>query len=211
MRNTKREIYTPVMFPHLFKSDADWEYYTEPQAELNDRRLYQPRGKTLGGSSSTNAQIYNRGIGGTSTTGPHWGTKVGHPEELLELFKQSEEFRGTGDDEFHGTDGPLTVSDLVDPHPSSEMFIEAAESCGLDRNQDINGETQLGADCTTSPSEMGSAVAVPLRTSNRCSIARTSRSRHGRMSPRSASTATALWESPTSRTVSNTRPTSPVK
>ena len=49
------------MFPHLFTSDADWEYYTEPQPELDDRRLYHPRGKTLGGSSSLNAQIYNRG------------------------------------------------------------------------------------------------------------------------------------------------------
>jgi len=140
----EEEIYTPVMFPHLFKSDADWEYYTEPQAELNDRRLYQPRGKTLG------EQFYKRPDiqPGNRWDFDNWaalGNEGWSSEELLELFKQSEEFRGTGDDEFHGTDGPLTVSDLVDPHPSSEMFIEAAESCGLDRNQDINGETQLGA------------------------------------------------------------------
>ena len=57
----EEEIYTPSMFPHLFTSDADWEYYTEPQPELDDRRLYHPRGKTLGGSSSLNAQIYNPG------------------------------------------------------------------------------------------------------------------------------------------------------
>jgi len=90
----EEEIYTPVMFPHLFKSDADWEYYTEPQAELNDRRLYQPRGKTLGGSSSTNAQIYNRGIGGTSTTGPHWGTKVGHPRNCSNCSNKARSSEG---------------------------------------------------------------------------------------------------------------------
>jgi len=141
----EEEIYTPVMFPHLFKSDADWEYYTEPQAEL-ERPTALPATRENTGWE----QFYKRPDiqPGNRWDFDNWaalGNEGWSSEELLELFKQSEEFRGTGDDEFHGTDGPLTVSDLVDPHPSSEMFIEAAESCGLDRNQDINGETQLGA------------------------------------------------------------------
>ena len=57
----QREISMPVAYSELFKSDVDWEYYTEPQPELNDRECYWPRGKALGGSSSINAMIYARG------------------------------------------------------------------------------------------------------------------------------------------------------
>ncbi len=139
------EIYTPSMFPHLFKSDADWEYYTVPQAELNGRRLYHPRGKTLGGTSSMNAQIYNRGNRWDYDNWAAMGNDGWSYDALLPIFKRAEEFRGTGQDEFHGNDGPLVVSDLVDPHPTAESFIQAAESCGFERNPDFNGETQCGA------------------------------------------------------------------
>lgn len=57
----KREIRIPAAFSELFKSDYDWEYYTEPQSELNDRELYWPRGKTLGGTSALNAMVFARG------------------------------------------------------------------------------------------------------------------------------------------------------
>jgi len=141
----EEEIYTPSLFPHLFKSDADWEYYTEPQAEMNDRRLYHPRGKTLGGTSAMNAQIYNRG---SPWDYDHWadlGNEGWSYDELLAVFKRGEEFRGTGQDEYHGTDGPLTVSDLEEPNVATERFVEAARECGLDHNPDFNGERQEGA------------------------------------------------------------------
>ncbi|WP_411962937.1 GMC family oxidoreductase [Haloferax sp. YSMS24] len=141
----RESIYTPVMFPTLFKSDADWEYYTEPQAELDDRRLYHPRGKTLGGTSSMNAQIYNRGNPWDYDNWAALGNDGWSFDEMLDVFKRAEHFEGTGQDEFHGTDGPLNVADLEDPHPSSETFIEAAAECGLDHNPDFNGETQVGA------------------------------------------------------------------
>src|SRR5918997_1358074 len=59
--NTKREVHIPAMFPQLFKSEVDWAYETEPQAALNGRRVFNPRGKMLGGCSSINAMIYQRG------------------------------------------------------------------------------------------------------------------------------------------------------
>lgn len=140
----KQEIYTPSLFAHLFKSDADWEYYTVPQDEMNGRRLYHPRGKTVGGSSALNAQIYNRGNPWDYDNWEALGNEGWSYEELLAAFTHAEDFRGTGQQEYHGMDGPLTVSDLVEPHPATERFIQAAKTCGLEHNPDFNGETQLG-------------------------------------------------------------------
>jgi len=133
------------MFPHLFKSEADWEYYTEPQEEMNGRRLYHPRGKTLGGSSSMHAQIYNRGNPWDWDNWAALGNDGWSFEEILPAFKRAENFEGTGRDEYHGTGGPLTVADLTDPNPASATFVEAARANGFDHNPDFNGETQLGA------------------------------------------------------------------
>ena len=141
----REKIYTPVRFPELFRSDADWEYYTEPQPEMNDRRLYHPRGKTLGGSSSLNAMIYNRGIPWDYDNWASMGNEGWSHDEMLDAFKRSEDFVGTGDEALHGEGGPLTVADLPDPHPASEAFVDAAVECGIERNVDINGERQTGA------------------------------------------------------------------
>ena len=142
---SREPIYTPSMFPHLFKTDVDWEYYTEPQSEMNGRQLYHPRGKTLGGTSSMNAQIYNRGNPWDYDNWAALGNDGWSFDELLSVFKRAEHFEGTGQREFHGEGGPLNVADLTDPHPASETFIEAAKECGLQHNPDFNGETQLGA------------------------------------------------------------------
>lgn len=141
----EEEIYTPSMFPYLFKSDADWEYYTVPQDEMHGRKLYHPRGKTVGGTSALNAQIYNRGNAWDYDNWASLGNEGWSYEEMLPVFKRAEDFQGTGSEDYHGMGGPLTVSDLSDPHPASEMFIDAAESCGLKHNSDCNGSTQLGA------------------------------------------------------------------
>ncbi len=139
------EIYTPALFPHLFKTDADWEYYTEPQPEMNGRRLYHPRGKTLGGSSAINAQIYNRGDPWDYDNWAALGNDGWSADEMLAAFKGGEDFTGTGDEEYHGSGGPLEVTDLSDPHPVSEAFVEAAVETGMDRNVDINGTARAGA------------------------------------------------------------------
>ena len=90
--DTKREIHVPAMFPQLFKSEVDWAYETEPQAALNGRRVFNPRGKMLGGCSSINAMIYQRG---NPKDYDHWaslGNQGWSYADLLPLFKRSENF-----------------------------------------------------------------------------------------------------------------------
>jgi len=139
----KREIGIPVAYSELFKSDVDWEYYTEPQTELNDRELYWPRGKTLGGSSSINAMIYARG---QPADYDHWA-ELGNDgwayEDVLGYFKQAEH-NERGPSEYHGTDGPRNVADLQVSNELSEVFIEAGQAVGLSRNDDFNAGNQSG-------------------------------------------------------------------
>lgn len=142
----REEIYTPALFPHLFGTEVDWEYYTEPQPEMEGRRLYHPRGKTLGGTSALNAQIYNRGSPHDYDEWAARGNEGWDYESMLAVFKRAEDFTGTGGDEgYHGEGGPLGVADLTDPHPSTEAYVEAAAECGLEHNTDFNGTKQVGA------------------------------------------------------------------
>ena len=139
----KKEIHIPLAFSKLFKTPCDWAYYTEPEAALENRSLYWPRGKVLGGSSSINAMIYIRGHradydGWRDQGNPGWGY-----QDVLPFFKKSEN-QERGASEYHGVSGPLHVSDLRTPNPLSEAFIAAGEEAGYPRNQDFNGESQEG-------------------------------------------------------------------
>ncbi|WP_336134990.1 GMC family oxidoreductase [Natronomonas amylolytica] len=153
----KREISIPAAFSELFKTEYDWEYYTEPQSAMNGRELYWPRGKTLGGSSSINAMIYIRGHARDYDEWAALGNDGWGYEDVLPYFKRNEDFRpgkkssllgrtkgSRADEEYHGTDGPLAVSNPQSPHPLSETFVEAAVEAGYDRNPDFNGDTQAG-------------------------------------------------------------------
>jgi choline dehydrogenase-like flavoprotein len=122
----------------------NWYYHTEPQPNLNGRKLYWPRGKTLGGSSSINAMIYMRGVPGDydeweSLGAPGWGWSA-----LLPLFKQLEN-NERGADALHGTGGELNVADLRHPNPLAKLFIDSAIEAGLPQNDDFNGPDQAGA------------------------------------------------------------------
>ena len=139
----KEEIHVPAMFPHLFKSEVDWDYSTEPQSELGDRELYWPRGKTLGGSSSLNAMIYIRGHPYDYDTWAELGNEGWGYDEMLEYFKRAEHFE-PGADEVHGEGGPLNVAEAFDPHPTSGAMVDAAAETGIERNDDFNGAQQAG-------------------------------------------------------------------
>jgi choline dehydrogenase-like flavoprotein len=124
----------------LSRKTYNWYYSTEPQANLNGRRLYWPRGKTLGGSSSINAMIYIRGNAADydeweSLGAPGWGWN-----SILPIFKDLEN-NERGGDKFHGAGGPLNVADLRNPNPLSSLFIAAAGQAGLTPNDDFNGAT----------------------------------------------------------------------
>ncbi|MEM9455303.1 MAG: choline dehydrogenase [Myxococcota bacterium] len=138
-----QEIHIPAAFPHLFRSPVDWAYQTEPQPGLGGRTDYWPRGKVLGGSSSINAMIYQRGA---PADYDHWaslGNEGWSYADILPYFKRSEnQARGASD--YHGTGGPMDVADPRDPNPLSRAFVEACRQTDLPLNEDFNGESQLG-------------------------------------------------------------------
>ena len=124
-------------------TNLGWEYNTEPQSQLNHRKLFWPRGKVLGGSSSLNAMCYIRGVPEDydrwsllGATGWDWQT-------VLPYFKKSEK-QQHGESELHGADGYLSVSDLRHTNPISNSFVAAAEEVGLAKVVDFNGPDREG-------------------------------------------------------------------
>jgi choline dehydrogenase len=138
-----RTISIPAAFSELFKSTYDWEYYTEPQEHMNGRELYWPRGKTLGGSSAINAMIYVRGHPYDYDRWAELGNEGWGWEDVLPYFRRSEHNERL-DDASHGTDGPLNVTDLVDPRPVTDAFVEAGVARGHERTDDFNDGAQAG-------------------------------------------------------------------
>lgn len=143
MPDKKQEIHIPVAFGKLFKSEVDWNYETEPQPHLNNRRLYQPRGKMLGGSSSMNAMIYMRGHRTDYDRWSELGNDGWSFDEVLPYFKKAEN-QERGASEFHGVGGFLNVADLRCLNPLSRAFVEAGVELGFPLNDDFNGENQEG-------------------------------------------------------------------
>ncbi|NJM53877.1 MAG: hypothetical protein HC846_11095 [Blastocatellia bacterium] len=139
----RKEIHIPAAFGKLFKSEVDWNYETEPQPNLHNRRLYQPRGKTLGGSSSMNAMIYLRGHRSDFDAWRDLGNKGWGFSDVLPYFKKSEN-QERGADEFHGTGGELNIADLRSPNSLSKALVNAADELGFPLNRDFNGATQEG-------------------------------------------------------------------
>ena len=140
----KREIHIPAAFSKLFQSEVDWNFSTEPQQHLNGRRLYWPRGKMLGGSSSMNAMIYMHGARADYDAWRDMGNAGWGFDDVLPLFKaQENQERGASPD--HGVGGPLNVADLRCVNPLTEVFLNACDAAGIARNADFNGATQAGA------------------------------------------------------------------
>jgi choline dehydrogenase len=138
-------IHVPLGFGKLFNdAKVNWLYKSEPEPELNNRQIIQPRGKVLGGSSSINGLLYIRG---QHEDYDHW-RQLGNTgwafTDVLPYFRRAED-QERGADELHGTGGPLAVSNVCEPHPLCEAFLEAAEQTGIPRNDDFNGPTQEGA------------------------------------------------------------------
>jgi choline dehydrogenase len=138
-------IHIPLGFAKLFdNAKVNWRYASEPEPELNNRKIIQPRGKVVGGSSSINGLLYIRG---QREDFDHW-RQLGNTgwafEDVLPYFRRAED-QERGADALHGTGGPLAVSNVCEPHPLCEAFIEAAQQSGIARNDDFNGPRQEGA------------------------------------------------------------------
>jgi choline dehydrogenase len=138
-------IHIPLGYGKLFTNPkVNWLYRSEPEPELNNRRIIQPRGKVLGGSSSINGLLYIRGQPEDFNQWRQLGNSGWSFEDVLPYFRRTED-QERGEDELHGVGGPLAVSDVCEPHPLCEAFIAAAQQAGLRRNNDFNGRTQVGA------------------------------------------------------------------
>ena len=138
-------IHIPLGYGKLFRNTrVNWLYESEPEPELNNRRIIQPRGKVLGGSSSINGLVYIRGQKQDFDTWRQLGNVGWSWEDVLPYFRKAED-QQRGADEFHGSGGPLCVSDQCEPHELCDAFIAAAEQAGFPRNDDFNGAAQEGA------------------------------------------------------------------
>ena len=149
-----RWIHIPLGFGKTFADPSvNWCYETEPDPGAADRRVFWPRGKVLGGSSSINGMVYIRG---QAEDFDHWrqlGNTGWSFEDVLPYFKRSEH-QTRGSDAYHGTDGPLCVSDVA-KHPICQAFIAAALELGLPRNDDFNGASQEGVGCHQTTTRQG--------------------------------------------------------
>lgn len=126
-----------------FIKSINWKYETAAQPNLNSRKLYWPRGKALGGSSSINAMCYIRGHQSNYNEWEKLGCKGWSWEDVLPYFRKSEN-NSRGISKYHGSSGPLSVSDLKYVNPVTLDFIKSCMQCGYPDNPDFNGKTQEG-------------------------------------------------------------------
>ena len=137
-------IHCPAGLAVMAKFELNgWGFNTTPQAALNHRQGYQPRGKVLGGSSSINAMVYIRG---QHADYDHWAAE-GNPGwgwEDVEPYFLKAEHNERGADAWHAQGGPFNVADLRSPHRFSHLFTEAGVQAGEVHNTDFNGATQEG-------------------------------------------------------------------
>jgi choline dehydrogenase len=138
-------IHVPLGYAKLFKDKSvNWMYQTEPEPGLGGRKVFQPRGRVLGGSSSINGLLYVRGQHEDYDRWRQHGNAGWGYEDVLPYFKKAEN-QQRGADTYHGVGGPLPVSDWRHADPLSEAFVVAAAEAGIPTNPDFNGATQEGA------------------------------------------------------------------
>ncbi|MEM6342483.1 MAG: GMC family oxidoreductase N-terminal domain-containing protein [Bacteroidota bacterium] len=142
-KDSKLEIHVPAGYIKLHNSKVDWAYETVPQSDMEGRIMAQPRGKVLGGCSSTNAMAYIRGH---KLDYQEWAD-LGNPgwdfESVLPYFTRSED-NAQFDNHYHGKNGPLHVGHTSFRSPYADAFIESALKSGVEANDDFNGEKQEG-------------------------------------------------------------------
>lgn len=142
--DTEAAVHDPQGWPKLWHTELDWAVMTVPQKHAAGRSLHWPRGRVLGGSGSLNGMIYVRGHRADYDSWAYGGCVGWDWESVLPLFKRSEN-HVDGDGPWHGADGPLPVTRIAEPHPTSVAFVEAAVALGFPRTDDFNGEQMLGA------------------------------------------------------------------
>ena len=138
--DTDARIHRPLGYLELPRGALDWGYESAPEHECRERRLALPRGKVLGGSSSTNAMIYVRG---NALDFDEWGVGGWSWAQMLPYFVKAED-NERGASPLHGAGGPLSVSEPRSVNAVSRAFVDAGVQAGLARNEDFNGAEQDG-------------------------------------------------------------------
>ena len=158
-------IHMPAGYSQLVpeRNDQNYGFETEAEPNLGGRKMYWPRGRGWGGSSSINAMVYIRG---NAYDYDHWsqlGNQGWSYESVLPYFKRAEDFSGDGDEEYHGTGGPLSVQKSNRENDELlDVFVEAGQQAGIPFTKDFNGKSQEGV----------SRYEHTIRGSKRCSAAR---------------------------------------
>lgn len=144
-RDTYPWIHIPIGYAKtMFHPTVNWGFYTEPEPTMNGRKVYWPRGRTLGGSSAINGLIAIRGHPEDYDAWAAAGNAGWSYADVLPWFRKLEH-NVRGASEFHGADGPLWASDIETPHPLIEAMIAGAQEIDIPRNDDFNGRMQEGA------------------------------------------------------------------
>ena len=144
-KDTSLMVRMPAGVGSLIKeaNDHNWGFWSEPQVHMNGRKLYWPRGKGWGGSSSINGMVYIRGHAGDYDQWGQMGLKGWSYADVLPYFKRAETYeRGAND--FHGGDGPPNVSESPMTSPIYKAFVEAGREAGYPVTNDFNGAQQEG-------------------------------------------------------------------
>lgn len=162
-------VHMPVGFTKLSGLRYNWEFSTVPQRELNNRRMWYPQGRTLGGSTSINAMIYIRGQKEDYETWAAMGSEDWGYEQVLPFFRRAEANERLND-YYHGSTGAVNVSEQVQHNPLSKAFIRAAQELGVPFTADFNGAVQDGVgwyDVTQKNAARASAATSYLRPARR--------------------------------------------
>lgn len=153
------------LLPILHLGWFSWMYETVPQAHCDGRVMVSPRGKVLGGSSSINGMIYDRGAREDYERWRQLGNEGWSYADVLPYFRKLERYE-RGADEWHGGDGPVHVSRPGINHPLSRAFVDSAIAAGHAWNEDTNGATRMGvapADVTVGSGRRSSSAASYLK------------------------------------------------
>ena len=138
-------IHIPAGFiKTLLNPSVNWMYQSEPSAGTNGRTIPTPRGKVIGGSSSINGLIFNRGQNLDFDVWAQKGNRGWSYDDVLPYFRRFESYEGGGNENYRGQTGEMRITDLSWRDPLCDAFIEGAESLGIPRNPDYNGEIQEG-------------------------------------------------------------------
>ncbi len=143
-RDSNPMIHIPAGYSHTIRDPkVNWLYKTEPDPGTGNRVHVWPRGKVLGGSSSINGLLYIRGQAQDYDGWRQMGNAGWGWDDVLPYFKKAED-QQHGADDYHGTGGPLSVTDVTEANPISDAVVEAGVQAGLPRNPDPNGASQEG-------------------------------------------------------------------